>query len=146
MNPPAAPPEPAGLARELQSFRALCEEALDLVNREGQALAGANDFRPGEFNEQRKRLLPQLDSALIQFRTLRQSRRQPGPPADLVGLSQTIQSLLMKVLLRDRENQQALLRRGLVPAQHWPPATAQQPHYVSGLYQRHARGGGMAPG
>ena len=58
---------------------------------------------------------------------------------------QTIQSLLMKVLLLDRENQQALLRRGLVPAKHLPPVAAQQPHYVAGLYQRHSPIRGGAP-
>jgi hypothetical protein len=44
----------------------------------------------------------------------------------------------MKILLLDRENQQAMLRRGLVPARHLPPPAAQRPHFVAGLYQRHA--------
>ena len=34
----------------------------------------------------------------------------------------------------------------LVPALHLPPAEAQQPHFVSALYRRHARDLGAAPG
>jgi hypothetical protein len=53
-------------------------------------------------------------------------------------LFQNIQSLLMKVLVLDRENQQAMLRRGLVPARHLPAVAVQKPHYVASLYQRNA--------
>jgi hypothetical protein len=45
--------------------------------------------------------------------------------------------MLMKIVLLDRDNQQALLRRGLVPPRHLPRAAGQQPHFVAGLYQRH---------
>jgi hypothetical protein len=37
----------------------------------------------------------------------------------------------------DRENEQLLLRRGLIPPKHLPPVQRQRPHYVAGLYQRH---------
>jgi hypothetical protein len=146
MNPPPAPELTARLILELHAFRRLCEEALALATQEGRTLAGPDDYLPGEFNQWRKRLLPQLDSALIQFRKLRQGRRQTVYPEEINSLFQSIQSLLMKVLLRDRENQQALLRRGLVPPLHQPPAEAQQPHFVSSLYRRHARNEGAAPG
>jgi len=146
MNPPPAPELTARLILELHAFRRLCEEALALATQEGRTLAGPDDYLPGEFNQWRKRLLPQLDSALIQFRKLRQGRRQTVYPEEINSLFQSIQSLLMKVLLRDRENQQALLRRGLVPPLHQPPAGAQQPHFVSSLYRRHARNEGAAPG
>jgi hypothetical protein len=42
----------------------------------------------------------------------------------------------MKILVLDRENEQTLLRRGLIPAQHLPPAQRQRAHYVSDLYKR----------
>jgi len=128
-----------GLAADLQAFRALCEEVLALATRERQALSDQNDYKPGEFNLNRKRLLPELESALITLRNQRQNRRQTTQPEEVKNLFQTIQSLLMKVLLLDRENQQALLRRGLVPAKHLPPVAAQRPHYVAGLYQQHSR-------
>jgi len=40
--------------------------------------------------------------------------------------------------LLDRENQQAMLRRGLVPTRHLPAAAVQQPNYVASLYQRNS--------
>jgi hypothetical protein len=47
--------------------------------------------------------------------------------------------LLMKVLLLDRDNQQALLRHGLVPARQLPSSAVQQPHCVADAYRRHSR-------
>jgi hypothetical protein len=38
----------------------------------------------------------------------------------------------------DRENQQALLRRGLVPARHVTACAAPPSNYVASLYRRHA--------
>ena len=64
---------------------------------------------------------------------------------EVVDLFQTIQSLVMKTLLLDRENQQALLRRGMVPAISLPAVGAQQPHFVAGLYRQHARTPAEAP-
>jgi len=54
------------------------------------------------------------------------------------SLFQAVQGTLMKVLLLDRENQQAMLRRGLVPVRHLPAAAAQRPHFVTSLYQKHS--------
>ena len=68
MNPPPPSPSPesAGLALDLQSFRRLCEEVLDLMTRESQALVDQN-YQPGEFDPQRKSLLPKLESALVKL-------------------------------------------------------------------------------
>ena len=145
MNPPIAMEFAADLAIDLQSFRALCEDVLALVTRENQALLDQNGYQPCEFNQRRKRLLPELEMALIHLRKRRQGRQQATYPGEIAKMFQTIQSLLMKVLLLDRENQQALLRRGLVPAKHLPPVAAQQPHYVASLYQRHSPIRGGAP-
>ena len=46
------------------------------------------------------------------------------------------QDLIMKVIVLDRENEQCLLRRGLVPARELPPANRQRPHFVADLYRR----------
>jgi hypothetical protein len=47
----------------------------------------------------------------------------------------------------DRENEQLLLRRGLIPPKHLPPVQRQRPHYVASLYQRHhSNGNGSQPG
>lgn len=132
---PAMTPEFEGLALELRSFCGLCEEVLALVTLESQALSNQN-YQPGEFNQKRKSLLPELKSALVRLGERRKSRRQAAPPEEIKTLFQTIESLLMKILLLDRENQQTLLRRGLVPSMHLPQAAAQQPHYVADLYRK----------
>jgi hypothetical protein len=143
MNPPVPAEYAATLALDLQAFRALCEEALALVTRESQALRDQN-YTPGEFNQGRKHLLPEVEAVLVRLQEQRQNRRQTLQSEEMKKLFQTIQSLLMKVLLLDRENQQALLRRGLVPARHLPSVAAQQPHYAANLYRRYSpvRGGG----
>ena len=48
-----------------------------------------------------------------------------------------LQNLLVKILQLDRENQQALLRRGLVPARHVTACAAPPSHYVANLYLKH---------
>jgi hypothetical protein len=55
-------------------------------------------------------------------------------------LFQSVQGLVMKLLLLDRENQQALLRRGLVPTRHLATAAVQQPNFVASVYKRHIPG------
>jgi hypothetical protein len=45
------------------------------------------------------------------------------------------QDVTMKIMLLDRENEQLLLRKGLVPPQHMPPAQRQRPNFVAQLYR-----------
>lgn len=130
--------------RDLQGHLQLCEEIMALTARENQALGGGTDYPAFDFCHQRKNLLPRLDKSLMALRTWRQRWQQLTPAeravcADIKTLFQAVQGLLMKILLLDRENQQALLRRGLVPAQHLPAAAVQQPHCVVDAYRRHAR-------
>jgi hypothetical protein len=133
-----------GIARDLKRHLALCEEVMALIMRENQALAGGAGYEPFDFYRQRKALLPQLDQSLDSLRQRRMSwqklspAERAGSPA-IKDLFQSAQALLMRVLLLDRENQQALLRRGMLPAQHLPAAAAQQPHCVAALYRRHAQ-------
>jgi hypothetical protein len=133
----------AMLSRDLQRHLALCEEAMEMTMRENQALAGSAAYEPFEFYQLRKDLLPRLEQSLIALRFRRQEWQKLEPSqrtggAEISALMQTAQGLLMKVLMLDRENQQALLRRGLVPARHLPASAAQQPHCVADLYRRHS--------
>ena len=41
-----------------------------------------------------------------------------------------------KIILLDRENEQGLLRRGLVPPRELPSVNRQRPHFVADLYRR----------
>jgi hypothetical protein len=145
MNANTYPESDGGMIFDLLRFCALCEEALALVSGEGRSLAGDNSYRPTEFNELRKRLLPKLESSLIMLRKRRQDARPAKHSEETLKMFQTIQGLLMKVLLLDRENQQTLLKRGLVPARYLPPVAVQRPHFVTGLYQQHAGRPGGAP-
>jgi DNA-directed RNA polymerase subunit H (RpoH/RPB5) len=46
------------------------------------------------------------------------------------------QDAAMKFILLDRENEQGLLRRGLVPPKQLPSVNRQRPHFVAELYRR----------
>ena len=133
----------AGLISELRTYLDLCEEIFTLAMRENQALCGQINYQPFEFYQKRKNLLPNIESLSVKLRNRRiiwqqasQAERERCKEAK--PLFQSIQSLLMKVLLLDRENQQAMLRCGLVPAKHLPATAVQQPHYVASLYRRNS--------
>ncbi|MFO1476673.1 MAG: hypothetical protein U1F98_08485 [Verrucomicrobiota bacterium] len=141
MNP--GPMFPAELAVHLRQYLVLCEEALALTARENKALSAAEDYQPFEFYQGRKALLLKLDEALNLLRTWRQAWHRLDPAeraqhAEVKLLLQAVQDSLVKILVLDRENQQALLRRGMVPARQLPSFSAQQPHYAARLYRRHA--------
>jgi len=127
---------------DLRVYLGICEEALALTTRENQALAAAAEYQPFQFFQLRTSLLPRLENALVQLRKWREMWLRVSP-AERAGCSevkvlfQSVQSLLMKLLLLDRENQQALLRRGLVPPRHLATAAVQQPNYVANVYKRH---------
>lgn len=148
MNSETTAPEflPA-LARDLREHLGCCETALALAAEENRALNAGGEFQPFEFHQKRTRLLAGLDTSLLRLRTWRQAWQQFSPAdrercAEVRPVFQAIQDLLMRVLVLDRENQQALLRRGLVPPKHLSLAAGAQPsHYVSTLYQRNAVAG-----
>jgi hypothetical protein len=127
---------------DLRVYLGICEEALALTARENQALAAASEYQPFQFFQLRTSLLPRLENALVQLRKWREIWLRVSP-AERAGCSevkvlfQSVQSLLMKLLMLDRENQQALLRRGLVPPRHLATAAVQQPNYVANVYKRH---------
>ena len=148
MNQTATVPEflPA-LARDLREHLGFCETALALATEENRALTGAGDYQPFEFHQKRSHLLTGLNATLLKLRTWRLAWQQFEPAdrarcTEVKPLFQMIQDLLMRVLLLDRENQQALLRRGLVPTKHLSLAAGPQPpHYVANLYRRNVAAG-----
>jgi hypothetical protein len=133
----------ADLANELRSYLDLCREFLTLFGEENQALRRSPAWSPEPFHLERKRLLPRLESGLMKLRSFRQWwERVPAGQREscreIQDLFRDIQSLLPRLLLLDRENQQEMLRRGLIPATQLPTAAAQQPNFVVNLYRRHA--------
>jgi hypothetical protein len=141
MNPPAS--TAAELSAHLRQYLALCQDALALATRENQSLNTPADYPPFEFYQGRKALLLRLDESLNLLRTWRQAWHRLDPAqraqhSEVKLLLQAVQDSLVKTLVLDRENQQALLRRGVVPAQHLPSFASPPPHYAARLYQRHA--------
>jgi hypothetical protein len=139
-------PAPAGfvpdLMRALRAFTVLGEETLALVTREHQALAGTGDYEPFEFYRLRKGLLIRLEPLMIGIRRWRHLWQQISPIErascpDVKIVIQMLQDLLVKILQLDRENQQALLRRGLVPARHVTACAAPPSNFVANLYRRY---------
>ena len=137
---------PAGfisdMIRDLRAFSIMGEEVLALATREHQALAGAGDYEPFVFHRLRKDLLLRLEPLIIGIKRWRQLWQQISPVEragciDVKAMIQMLQDLLVRILQLDRENQQALLRRGLVPARHVTSCAAPPSNYVANLYRRH---------
>lgn len=131
------------LALDLQGFAGICREALSLARHEHQALSDHADYPHVEFYQKRKALLADVEAMLPKFRSHRIawqqiSRSQREQFTELKQLFQNIQGLLMRIMLLDRENQQTMLKRGLVPTRHLPATASQQPHYVADLYRRNS--------
>jgi hypothetical protein len=125
----------------LRQHLALCQEFLSLVERENQALRTSQSFRPTEFIELRKGLLPRLNQSYKKLEEVRgfwqrlsSTQRQQFPEVTLL-LRQT-QDIIMKIVLLDRENEQAMLRLGLAPSGNSPSANRQRPNFVAELYRR----------
>jgi hypothetical protein len=133
----------AQVADDLRAFLSLCEEALALATCENQVFTAGPEYQPSAFLPRRKSMLSSLNQAVVNLKNIRRVWQQTDPAerdrcGEVKSLFQAVQGTLMKVLLLDRENQQAMLRRGLVPVQHLPAAAAQRPHFVTGLYQKHS--------
>ncbi len=129
------------IATDLRAHSALCEELLLLVERESQALREPQSSSAFEFYQQRKHLLPRLDASLAQVKKHRADWQRLDPATrrqnpEVATLIRSNQDLIMKIILLDRENEQARLRHGLLPANQLPPASRQRPHYVTELYRR----------
>jgi hypothetical protein len=132
---------PTEMVNDLRAHLALCEHCLLLVERENHALRDQQVPSDLEFQQLRQALSPRLDQSLARLRQHRaawqrlppQERQQNPEIASLLRLNQ---DLIMKVILLDRENEQARLRRGLLPPHQLPPAHRQRPHFVAELYRR----------
>lgn len=134
--------DPAELAADLRAHFGLCEDILAIVTRESQALRSPAEVPAFDFYQGRKSLLPRLDQSLGRLKQHRQAWQRLSPAErarhpEVAALLRSNQDLIMRILVLDRENEQALLRRGLVPPRHLPPVQRLRPHYVADLYRRH---------
>jgi flagellar biosynthesis/type III secretory pathway chaperone len=129
------------LTDHLQTHLGICHDLLAVVEREHQALVAEDSKSPFEFYQARKHLFPQLADSVQSLKLHRAewqklSQEQRAEHANVPVLLRENQDLIMKILVLDRENEQALLRRGLVPPKHLPSVNRQRPHYVADLYRR----------
>ena len=132
------------MVSDLQGHLALCQEILSLVESESQALHHTKTGPSFESYQAKKNLLPRLNQSLNQIRQHRAtwqklSPAERAPFPEVPGLLRQNQDLIMKIIVLDRENEQALLRKGLVPPRQLPAAQRQRPHFVADLYRRQGR-------
>ena len=132
---------PAEICDELQARLALCQELFSVIERESQALRRVDQPSLFEFHQLRKNLLPRLNQSLDTLRKHRASwqklsQEERARHPEIGMLLRQNQDLTMKVIVLDRENEQSLLRRGLVPARELPSVNRQRPHFVADLYRR----------
>ena len=136
MNPP-----PSEITTHLRRHLDLCQEVLLVIEQEGQALRQDPVPSLAELQKSKKGLLPRLNESLDAIRQQRVQWQAASPAerarhTEAPALLQRTPDLGMKIIVMDRENEQALLRRGMLPARELPPVNRQRPHYVAGLYQR----------
>ena len=130
----------AKMGDDLRRHLALCQEVFSLVERENQSLREAGNGPELEMFQAKKDLLSRLNQSLNQIRQHRTTWQKLDPAEraqfpEVAALLRQNQDLIMKIIVLDRENEQVLLRKGLVPARHLPPANRQRPHYVADLYR-----------
>jgi hypothetical protein len=128
---------------DLKTHKNLCEDILKLVGNEHSRLRSTGDDIAVESNPLKKKFLAQLTESLNKIREHRASWLKLEPAVrqehpEIAELLRENQNLIMRILVLDRENEQALLRKGLVPPRHVPPANRQRPHFVTSMYQRHS--------
>ena len=132
---------PQEIREDLKARLALCHELLQGLEREGQALRRPDKPSLFEFHQLRKRLLPAINQSLDTLRQhrvkwLQYSREERARHPEIGILLRQNQDLTMKIIILDRENEQSLLRRGLVPPRELPSVNRQRPHFVAELYRR----------
>jgi hypothetical protein len=133
------------VAEALREHLGVCGDLLLLAQEEAEALRQPRPFPAARIQAVRKDLLVRLESSSRLVASQRNRSGQLGVPGcesppELVDLVRTTLDTIMRVLVIGRENEQSLLRRGLVPARSLPRAEQSQPNFVALTYQRHAQG------
>ena len=131
---------------DLRSHLSLNTNLLEHLAQESQCLRQLDSTQFTSAAEARREVLPRLEDALQRIRSHRSywlslSQELRATKHEIRNLLRQNQDLIMRMIILDRENEQLLLRRGLIPPKHLPPAQRQRPHYVAGLYQKHHSNG-----
>jgi len=131
----------AEISEDLKKHAQLCREILNVIEAEHRSLNDPESTSQFEPYQKRKLLLSRLSDSLRNVKRSRErwqtlTAAERASAADLQRLMKDNQDLIMKVIVLDRENEQALLRRGLVPNRQLPSVNRQRPHFVAELYRR----------
>jgi hypothetical protein len=149
---------PSELASALSGLHAVCTRILRVVEQEHAACRQGGRRGPADLAEgpadlaqapadlpwgpaelgKRKNFLAELTDSLDKIRECRMAWLRRDPSArhsspETTELLRATQNLIMRILMLDRENEQALLRKGLIPAR--PATTA-----PTGVRHRFERG------
>lgn len=129
------------LADSLRGALGLYRDLLAVVERENLLLRSPDTESVFSTFSSRRELAPRLKDSLAQLHQhrLRWTRLTPAERAcfpEVSALLRQCQDLIMRILCLDRENEQSLLRRGLLGPRHLPSHQQQRPHFVADLYRR----------
>ena len=135
--------EPSELCGVLRENLALYGEIWAIVQEERDRLRGDGVTTLWNTSLAKKDLLPGLGESLDRLVRSREAWQAMDATAktrhpEIGALMRQNQDLLMKILVLDRENEQALLRHGLVPARELPSVNRQRPNFVAQMYRRQA--------
>jgi flagellar biosynthesis/type III secretory pathway chaperone len=132
---------PNEITESLNEHLGVCQALLQVTEEEGQTLRRSGQLSLSEFYQRKKDLLPRFNQSLdglrkhrVSWQRLSLDERARWP--EVSKLLRKNQDLTMKIIVLDRENEQALLRRGLVPPRELPSVNRQRPHFVADLYRR----------
>jgi hypothetical protein len=132
------------LIEDLNVHQALCQELLAIAESEAETLQRGDNPSLFALCQLRKNLLPRLDLSLEclrrdRIRWKKRSAEERAGDSEIRQLLRRNQELCFKIIVLDRENEQRLLRRGLVSS--GPSAPSEQPraHFVAELYRRQSR-------
>ena len=133
----------AAMLIDLRAHQNLCRELLTVVERERRLLHAPEVPSLAQLYETKRALLPRLNQSLEKVREHRfkwvqaDATERSGQP-EVTALIRQVQDLIMRVIVMDRENEQSLLRRGLMAPGQLPSANQQRPNFVAQLYRQSA--------
>ena len=131
------------LSDVVRQHHALGQEVLELVEEESRVLGAGATALPASTSARKRALLPRLEASLRQLRLHREAWLRIAPEErarhpQVGALMRSAQDLLLRVIVRDRENEQLVLRGGHAPPRQLAKVqAASRPHYVADLYRRH---------
>jgi len=127
----------------MEAHHEACSEAWMLLSEQNARLQQEGTLNWGSFVDRQKKMLAQLGTSLAQIRANRTSWLSLSADAkmehpDMLSLLARTQELGLRILALHRENEQLMLRNGLVPVSHVSSIGSKSARHAAGVYQRQA--------